>query len=1316
MKKLLLLTGFALSFVGTNAQTLVHYWNFNQPTVTAAKTPTSSLTTPVASMVSDTSKTGNQNPAELLGSGTIGNLNARNGDVAGNHYRFNEPIEGKITFSLPTNGFKEPILKYEAYRSGSGAGKQIISYTVNGNDFIVFDSVTVLTTASMFTIDFKSINAVNNNPDFKVQITFKQGDGGIVGNNRFDNVTLEATSLVSGDITPPFALITPSNNSLNVAVTDSVFFVFNERVKLTNGISFTNSIVLKENDKDGNDVAFNALFLSDSILAIIPSQNLQNGKQYFVSLIPNTIEDLAGNKLILNTASSFRTISTTSNLKAGSIVPVAIQTSSTSTGNLAYDRVAVLFLENVAEGTAISITDAKYTSNNGQCAGGFVWFAPKNGVKAGEVVSFITENASLSTSSGTVTGSGYGLSSGGEQIFFYTGNNSNPTYLTAISTNAWLADGTTHTTCGGSISLRPATLNDTSSISLSTATGNNNGVVVNAFYNGIFDLNAKSSQEIRAAVLNPANWVTAPAGPAQNWINWNMAGPVRVLSSEIISSNQIRIVFNKDLDANTATNTANYGIQNNPNVIANVSNNGVLADTVILTYPSNFVDGAQFSLNVNGILAKNGLAMELASILNFTFIAKAKVSFAQNFRVLTEGGNTTITLNTDKVVNGKAKLVLKGVPFSTAISTDHDFLTQEIIFNNENSKSITINAIDDNLIENDEYFVIELEVIENLEIQGFQYATIHVKDNDKKAPVATKEIELKLVTSFDPSPNGSTTEAIAYDASTYKLYASSAVQNRFDIIDFSTPAFPTTIKSVDMSPYGGGITGVTVYNGLVAVGAPASDQTQQGKVVFFNSNGDYITDVTVGALPDMVKFTPDGKKVLTADEGQPNSDYTFDPEGTVSVIDVSGGAQSINQSKVKVISLQGLNANEAQYIAAGVRKTFKNSTLSKDLEPEYITFSDDSKKAWVICQENNAMLELDLENDTLVDIWALGTKDYSKPGNGADMAAASPTQNNVLIANWPVKGYYQPDALATYTIGNKHYIVTANEGDEKEYGGLNERTTVGNNSVVLDPVKFPHAAVLKQNYNIGGFRISNIKEYADPDNDGDYDELFAVGARSFSIFDADDKVLVYDSGDDFDYITSQHSVFSPLYNASHDNTTFKGRSITKGAEPEALDIATIDGQVYAFVGLERIGGVMVYNITNPQSPYYVDYANNRSLTGLTGDLGPEYVVYINEDKSPNGNRYILVSNEISGTITVFEVVKDGNVFVDNLNATQGLTIYPNPAKNVVNLSEERFVELYSLSGQILFSGKTKQISLNGFTKGMYILKTNQGEVRKLIVE
>ncbi|MEY5041058.1 MAG: hypothetical protein RLZZ414_600, partial [Bacteroidota bacterium] len=182
MKKLLLLTGFALSFVGTNAQTLVHYWNFNQPTVTAAKTPTSSLTTPVASMVSDTSKTGNQNPAELLGSGTIGNLNARNGDVAGNHYRFNEPIEGKITFSLPTNGFKEPILKYEAYRSGSGAGKQIISYTVNGNDFIVFDSVTVLTTASMFTIDFKSINAVNNNPDFKVQITFKQGDGGIVGN------------------------------------------------------------------------------------------------------------------------------------------------------------------------------------------------------------------------------------------------------------------------------------------------------------------------------------------------------------------------------------------------------------------------------------------------------------------------------------------------------------------------------------------------------------------------------------------------------------------------------------------------------------------------------------------------------------------------------------------------------------------------------------------------------------------------------------------------------------------------------------------------------------------------------------------------------------------------------------------------------------------------------------------------------------------------------------------------------------------------------------------------------------------------------
>ncbi|MFQ3576983.1 MAG: choice-of-anchor I family protein, partial [Cytophagales bacterium] len=958
------------------------------------------------------------------------------------------------------------------------------------------------------------------------------------------------------------------------------------------------------------------------------------------------------------------------------------------------------------------------TSNNGQCAGGFTWFAPEGGIKAGEVVTMVVENAGLSASTGQVIGSGYGLSSSGEQVFFYMGNNTSPSYITAISTNAWLADGTTHTNCGGSLSLRPSALNENNSISLATAPGNSNGIVVNAYFNGSIDLNTQSVEVVRANVLNPSNWTTAPSGPPQTWPNWSLAGPVKVLAHELISATQLRIVFSKDLSSASATNLSNYsGVAGL--VSATVSENGALADTVILTF-SSFADGVENTLSVSGLVSSNGIGMAEVATLKFTFVASSKVSFAQNFRVLTEGGSVVVTLNLDKSASGKANLILKGTPFSTASSSDHDFITQEIVFNNETSKTLTINATDDSALENDEYFVIELVAVENLEVSGFKYATIHIKDNDRKAPVASKEIELEHVLSFDPNPTGSTTEAIAYDPTTKLLYATSAVQNRFDVIDFSDPSDPTTVKSVNMSVYGNGITGVAVKNGLVAVGAPANPETLPGKVVFFTSTGDYIKDVSVGVLPDMVTFTPDGKKVLTADEGQPDRYTTggIDPEGSVSVIDVSGGSASIDQSKVKIISLQPLNVNESHYLAQGVRKTFKNSTLAQDLEPEYITFSKDSKKAWVICQENNAFIELDLEKDTLAGIWALGTKDYSQLGNGADMATAASTQQNVLIANWPVKGYYQPDAIKTYTVNGKTYIVTANEGDEKEYDGLNERTTVNNNAVILDPVKFPHAQVLKQNYNIGGFRISNIREYADPDNDGDYDELLSVGSRSFSIFDAETKSLVYDSGDEFDYITSQDPTFGVLYNASHDNNTFKARSITKGCEPEALDIAEIDGKQFAFIGFERFGGVAVYNITDPENPVFVDYKNTRTLPPtLGGDLGPEYLLYIDRKDSPDGKYYVLVSNEISGTITVFRLKGSILSESDNTKSTKkDFYLYPNPAKNLVRLSEERNVEVMDMSGVLKFKGLTNEINLDQFTKGVYILKTNLGEIRKLVVE
>ena len=92
---------------------------------------------------------------------------------------------------------------------------------------------------------------------------------------------------------------------------------------------------------------------------------------------------------------------------------------------------------------------------------------------------------------------------------------------------------------------------------------------------------------------------------------------------------------------------------------------------------------------------------------------------------------------------------------------------------------------------------------------------------------------------------------------------------------------------------------------------------------------------------------------------------------------------------------------------------------------------------------------------------------------------------------------------------------------------------------------------------------------------------------------------------------------------------------------------------YAFIGLERIGGVAVYDISNPLAPVFVDYVNNRDLTQpvslevegedvsnpAAGDLGPEGLLFIKAEDSPNGKPLLVTGNEISGSTTVLEINK-----------------------------------------------------------------------------
>ncbi|MBO9703435.1 MAG: choice-of-anchor I family protein [Sporocytophaga sp.] len=1292
------------------AQDLVQYWNFNQ---TASQ---AELLTPTISKVSGASilhVPGISSSTVEFTSNTgqdFSTLNARQGEEALSHLRFNNPVGGQLIFSLPTTGYANPIITYVTRRSTQSARAQIISYTIDGTNYIRFDSLEIIEIPSLITLDFSDIAETDNNKDFKIKVEFVQVAGNGAGNNRFDNFALDATS-VSGDVNAPGVSFSPANGSVNIPMNASLLATFNEDIKLAGGVTITNeniaqAIELKLNNKDGESIEFSAT-IDGRQVSITPSENLINGQNYYMAIKADAVQDLSGNVLTEALGITFKTIATQSVLNPGDLLIIAYRMNSSDRA----DEFAFVALKDILPGTLINFTDGKFTNEGVQCPGGLIWMAPETGIKKGEVV-VIGNDSPASADKGSVTGSSFGLSSDGDQIMIYTGTTESPSYITALSSNAWVNDKPSCS--GGSTSKLPNTLTDgQSSINLSSALGNIDGLSVNAYYSG--PQNIMETEALKASILNPANWTSITKGtPAQTWPQFSfLTVTPSVVKSEVLNASTIRLVFDRNLNTASATSLGNFaGIEGIAS--ATVTSNGSLSDTIVLSFETAFTSGNTYKLIVSNILDAEGNSME--GTYEFSFTYNSSIAFEKEFYTIKEdAGTLSINLKIENPTNASFDLTLKPQPWSTAATSDITFESKTIHVTGEEGNIIKLDipVVNDTDAENDEYFVLGIENTSGISVSGFPYATVYIKDNDKSVPSSNGEIILNHIASFDPSTEGSTTEAIAYDATTHRIYATSAIQNRFDIIDFSNPAAPQTIRSVSMSAYGSGITGIAVNKGIVAVGAPANVDIDNGSIVFFNADGDFATQVTVGTLPDMVCFTPDGNKVLIANEGQPNNSYSIDPEGSVSVIDVSKGLNSISQTNVTTLDFTKFNENEGALIAAGIRKGSVKSTLSQDLEPEYITVSSDSKKAWVTLQENNSIAELDLENNQITSIWGLGTKEYIQYGNGADM---SNNNGEVLIANWPVKGLHMPDAVGSFELNGTNYVVTANEGDEREYAGLNERTTVGNNSVVLDPEKFPHAAVLKKSYNLGNFRITNLN--GDTDKDGDYDELYAGGSRSFSIFNADTKELVYDSGDDFDYITSRHAIYGSLFNSDHESNKLKGRSHTKGCEPEALAVATIGTKTYAFVGLERIGGVMAYNISDPENPVFVDYQNTRSFTSYAGDHGPEYVVYVSPENSPDGQHYILVSNEISGTITVFKLEVSGVAEVEApMPKESSLVVYPNPARNTLNLNKISSFEIESLNGQTLLKAESvNSIDISSLGKGFYILKTSEGQIRKIVVE
>lgn len=1287
----------------SHGQTLLHYWNFNTATSVAT------ITTPSQTIGGATLNAipGGISAIDFAG-GTgqnfnVLNLNAQNGDASGTHLRFNDPIGGALEFALPTSGYQNIIVKFATRRSGSGAGTQSWSYSLNGTTYVPFATVIPNNgDPALATLDFTAVTGANNNANFKLKVEFSQGDGGTVGNNRFDNFTVQGASVGGGDSVAPIATLSPANASTNIAITANPTITFNESVRLINDTALNDTNVdalveLRLNNATGTLVPFDAT-VSGNVITINPTSDLANNQVYYVALLPNVVEDLSNNALANAPSVTFTTIAVQTTFAAGDIAFVAYRMNSTATE----DEVAFITFVDIIAGTFINFTDSKYTTNSpAQCANGIVWTATQC-VPAGSVVTIQT--SALLSNTGTVTGSGFGLSSGGDQVIAYTGSNTTPNYLTALTSNGWIA---TNTSCSGSLSMLPAGLTDgVSSLNTTTSPGNVAGNTVNAFYSGT---QTGTPATLRTSILNPANWTGVAGGTAaQTWPTWNFPSSLQVQSVSVVNNTTIQVTFNNNLNPTSASNVANYsGVPN----LASVS---VANNIATLNYSTAFASATNYTLVISNIQDTTNALMSCP--YSFAFSYNTAVSFASNFVTVNEtAGTLSFVVNLSSPATSSVDLVVKAAPFSTADSGDFTLATQTLNFTGTSAltQTITIPIIDDTLEEQQaEYFVLSLENPVGLAITGTPTATIFIKDNDRLAPTPSNQIELNYIGSFDPSgSNTSTCEIVVHDPTSQRLFTTSAVAGFLDIINFSNPTAPTVVTSINMNPYGG-VTSVAVKNGIVAVASPNADETLNGSVVFFDTNGVFLNQVTVGALPDMITFSPDGTKVMTANEGQPNANYSIDPEGSVSVINISGGIPALTQANVTTLLFTAYNSQEAALIASGVRKLKLTSTMSQDFEPEYITISADSQKAWVTLQENNAIAEINLATTSITDIWALGTKNVNTPGNGMDI---SDNNNQVLIANWPIQAFYMPDAVANYTVGGTNYIVTANEGDEKEYTGFVERTTVGAATYLLDAVNFPNASVLKQSYNMGRFRVSNLS--GNNDADPEFETINAVGARSFSIFNATTKQLVYDSGDDFEMYTAAN--LPTLFNADHEDNVAKGRSRAKGPEPEGVTVAQIGTETFAFISLERVGGVMVYNITNPNDAVFVDYKNSRSTSAYAGDHGPEGITYVSGANSPTGTPYILVANEISGTITIFEVDTNALSTPDFENGPATFVLFPNPSNDngIVYFNRTADIELYDFSGKLILSQKGAQtINTSGLSTGIYLVKTGEGIVKKLVVK
>lgn len=558
--------------------------------------------------------------------------------------------------------------------------------------------------------------------------------------------------------------------------------------------------------------------------------------------------------------------------------------------------------------------------------------------------------------------------------------------------------------------------------------------------------------------------------------------------------------------------------------------------------------------------------------------------------------------------------------------------------------------------------------------EGISSVTLTVTDSANPSVVANKAFTLTVqppqiadklsvekisqYTVGTSSKDGGVAEIVKYNKDNGKMYIVNGASNppSVDIVALTTDAILTKEKSIlikQLSETDGFVYGdltsidINTLTKRVVVAIQEADSMKKGKILMLDYDGNLLKTYETGVQPDMVKFTSDGKYILTADEAEPRT-AAGDPEGSVTIIDtlthVSTLVKFDNPAVIDdLVHIRGASDPATGKITGSGPKT----DAVFDLEPEYIALNANEKKAYIALQENNAIAIIDIASKSVDVVKGLGYKDFNQPKNALDLVK----DGLIHLENVPFFGMYMPDGIASYSLNGKQYLFTANEGDATEWPADSDNPTRINATTISKIRGGLNPESAAATFLAGKTAYDKVEVVSDMGNDG----IYMYGGRSFSVWDADTMSQVYDSGSDFETITSQR--LPDYFNASNSKTEKDDRSAKKGPEPEYVTVGQVGSKAFAFVGLERIGGVMTYDVTNPENPVFANYINTRDFSkGLDTDTGPEGLEFIPATSSPTGLPLLLVANEVGGTIAALQM----NITKVTLDKT-ALSFIPNGA-------------------------------------------------------